>query len=33
MPSKSLQPVNNGAVIAAAGEGYCFLIDGLSYLA
>lgn len=31
--SRLLGPSIAGAVIAVAGEGYCFLIDGLSYLA
>ena len=26
-------PAIAGAVIAAVGEGYCFLIDGISYIA
>jgi MFS family permease len=31
--SRLLGPSIAGAVIAVAGEGYCFLIDGLSYIA
>ncbi len=31
--SRLLGPSIAGAVIAVAGEGYCFLLDGLSYLA
>ena len=31
--SRLLGPSIAGAVIAVAGEGYCFLIDGFSYLA
>jgi predicted MFS family arabinose efflux permease len=26
-------PAIAGAVVAAVGEGYCFLIDGISYIA
>ncbi len=31
--ARLLGPAIGGAVIAAAGEGWCFLIDGISYLA
>jgi len=31
--ARLIGPSIAGAVIAAAGEGYCFLIDGISYIA
>jgi len=31
--ARLLGPAIGGVVIAGVGEGYCFLIDGLSYIA